>query len=166
MDIQTALITAVKCFIRGFSRTKIGLDQIFGQVYRIRISPGYWKKNLDWIKIPKPPNCSTLTVVRKEEMTWTANGADFGGRWGWTSVPLTIFLAIGLHQAARWCWKNLLIFFLVERTTRWQQKWLKPLGIPLPLLYFKANLLFPYVSNPSGATGRYKCWTNRIFLQS
>ena len=32
---------------------------------------------------------------------------------------------------------------------------LKPLGNPLPLLYFKANLLFPYGSIPSGATGRY-----------
>jgi len=50
--------------------------------------------------------------------------------------------------------KTLKIFW-VERTTRWQLKWLKPLGIPLPLLYFKANLLFPYVSTPSGATVRY-----------
>jgi len=32
---------------------------------------------------------------------------------------------------------------------------MKPLGIPLPLLYFKANLLFPYVSTPSGTTGRF-----------
>jgi len=33
MDIQTALITAVKCLIRGFFGYK--LDQIFRQVYRI-----------------------------------------------------------------------------------------------------------------------------------
>jgi len=31
----------------------------------------------------------------------------------------------------------------------------KPLGIALPMLNFQENLLFPDVSTPSGATGRY-----------
>jgi len=46
MDIQTALITAVKCLIRVFSDIN-GLDQIFGQCYRIRISLDYTMKILD-----------------------------------------------------------------------------------------------------------------------
>jgi len=29
------------------------LDQIFGQVYRIRIGPDYSMKTLDWIRIAK-----------------------------------------------------------------------------------------------------------------
>jgi len=30
MDVETALITAVECLIRGFFRILTGLDQIFG----------------------------------------------------------------------------------------------------------------------------------------
>jgi len=32
------------------------------------------------------------------------------------------------------------------------------LGIALSMLHFQANLLFLYVSTPSGATGRYQCY--------
>jgi len=31
------------------------------------------------------------------------------------------------------------------------------------MLHFQANLLFPYVSMPSGATGRYQWRTFRVF---
>ena len=51
LDIQTALISAVKYWIRVFFRIWTGLDQIFGQVYRIRIRPDYSTKTLDWIRI-------------------------------------------------------------------------------------------------------------------
>jgi len=52
MDIQTELITAVKCLITVFS-DKTGLDQIFGQYYRFRIRLDYTMKILDWIRIAK-----------------------------------------------------------------------------------------------------------------
>ena len=89
----------------------------------------------------------------------------WAGRWGWTSGPLTIFLAVGLHRAATsrpLMLKNPLKFFCVERTTRWQWKWLKPLGIALPLLYLKAYFLFPYVTwalRQARPAGRDENWT-------
>jgi len=43
-------------------RTQTGLDQIFRQVYRIRIGPDHWKKILDWIRIPKIPDLFNTTM--------------------------------------------------------------------------------------------------------
>jgi len=62
MDIQTALITAVKCLIRGLSWLSTVLNQIFGLYYRIRIGLDYTIKRLDWIRIAKSPIRSTLTL--------------------------------------------------------------------------------------------------------
>ena len=53
MDTQTPSITAVKCLIRGFFRMETGLDQIFGQYYRIRIGLDCTVRILDWTKIAK-----------------------------------------------------------------------------------------------------------------
>jgi len=47
MDIQIVFITAAKCLIIGVFQIQTGLDQIFGQVYQIRIGPDYSIKYLD-----------------------------------------------------------------------------------------------------------------------
>ena len=62
MDIQTALITALKCLITVFFRIQTGLDQIFGQVNRIRIGLDNSKKILDWIRTAKFSNLFNTTV--------------------------------------------------------------------------------------------------------
>ena len=56
MDIQTALIIAVKSLTSVFFFIQTGLDQKFGQVYQIRIAPDCSMKILDWIRISKIPN--------------------------------------------------------------------------------------------------------------
>jgi len=53
---------------------------MFGQVYRIRLGPDYSMKNLDWIRIAKIPDLSTLQgssyrsawheVARIKRMKW------------------------------------------------------------------------------------------------
>jgi len=56
MDIQTALITAVKCLIKGFFEYKPDWIKYFWQVYRALIGPDYSMKILDWIRIAKISN--------------------------------------------------------------------------------------------------------------
>ena len=80
MDIQSALITAVKCLIRVFFRTWAGLDQISEQVYRIRIGPDSSIQISDWIKIAKISDFSTLV----------ATSALYSEIWGMTSQFLWV----------------------------------------------------------------------------
>jgi len=64
MDIQLALISAVKCLIRVFSDiNRIGLN--IRTVYRIRIGPDYSKKILDWIRIPKISDLFNTSILPK-----------------------------------------------------------------------------------------------------
>ena len=60
VDIQTALITVVKCLIRDYFRMQTGLDQTFGLCYRTRIGMDCTMKILDWIRFAKSPIRSTL----------------------------------------------------------------------------------------------------------
>jgi len=69
MDNQNALITAAKCLIRVFW-IETGLDQIFGQVYRIRIGPDYSKKILDWIRIPKNSDLFNTNAHPSRQGSW------------------------------------------------------------------------------------------------
>jgi len=75
MDIQTALITAIKCLIRVFLRILTRLDQVFGQVYRIRIGPDCSMKILDWTRIAKFSNLLNtsmrLSIVKKRNLVLT-----------------------------------------------------------------------------------------------
>jgi len=62
MDIQNALIAAVKCLIRVFFRIETGLDQILGLCYRIRIGLHYTMKMLDWLRIANIQHYNIIAV--------------------------------------------------------------------------------------------------------
>ena len=56
-------------------RIQTGLDQIFGQVYRIRIGPEYSMKILDWIRIAKISNLFNTTTYKRGKVRACQDGA-------------------------------------------------------------------------------------------
>jgi len=91
--------------------------------------------------------------VIEVEMAQAASGPDLGG-------PLTIFLVVGFHRAATnrpLMLKKTVQFFWVERPLGGNKSEWNHLACAwriFPMLHFQANLLFPYVSTPSGAIDR------------
>jgi len=67
-NIQTALITAVKCLIHGVFSDINRIGKIFGHVYRNRIGLDYTMKIFDWIRMAKISDRFNTTTKEHEEI--------------------------------------------------------------------------------------------------